>query len=272
MTPQAFRLAFASGLEALDGLPLAAARRHYDRLCQGFAPPLPSDLAVGDDAIAGVSVRRFRPARARDGAIVYLHGGGWTLGSVRSHQGIAASLAAGLTREVASVDYRLAPEAGYGDALADCRAVIEALAPRAVVGDSAGARLAMDALPPAWPGLLGLIYPPVGHPARQALGPDAPLLSGEEVLALWRSVAGELPPVDPGRAPARRVEVLAVEHDPLTAPLERAVVSWRADGAEVGYRRAPGLWHGALHAHAHLPAMREAWRDLCGALAARLDA
>ncbi|UYG09273.1 hypothetical protein [Halomonas sp. M4R1S46] len=57
---------------------------------------------------------------------------------------------------------------------------------------------------------------------------------------------------------------------PSLAPLERTIDAWRSAGAEVGYRRAPGLWHGALHAHAPLPAMRAAWRDFCAALAHRL--
>ncbi|ATJ82554.1 alpha/beta hydrolase fold domain-containing protein [Halomonas beimenensis] len=272
MTPEAFRRAFTHGLQALAGLPLGAARPRYDRLCQGFAPPLPEGMAVQDGSVAGVAVRRVRPAGALPGEVVYVHGGGWTLGSVASHQGIAASLAERLGREVVSVDYRLAPEASYVEALADCRAVIEALTPRAAVGDSAGGRLVMDAAGTGeWRGPLGLIYPPVGHPTPDTLGPDAPLLSRKDVLALWAMVEDDLPEGDPALPPGARLEVLAVEHDPLTAPLEDAVAAWRAAGAEVGYRRAPGLWHGALHAHAALPAMGEAWGDFCTALAHRLS-
>lgn len=271
MTPEAFRHAFAQGLRKLDGLPPGAARRHYDRLCGRFAPPLPGDLAIVDGRVAGVPVRRFRPADASPGAVVYVHGGGWSLGSVRSHQGIAASLAARLHREVVSIDYRLAPEASYADALADCRIVIETLAPMAAVGDSAGGRLVMDAAAGGgWQGPLGLIYPPVGRPTPATLGPDAPLLSRADILALWQAAADDMPEGDPDRPPGAFLEVLAVEHDPLTAPLEAAVSAWRAAGAEVGYRRAPGLWHGALHAHASLPAMGEAWDDFRAALAHRL--
>lgn len=271
MTPDTFRGAFARGLRELDGLPLGAARRRYDRLCQAFAPPLPASLRVADEVIAGVATRRFRPARAAAGAVIYVHGGGWTLGSVTSHQGIAASLAEALGREVVSLDYRLAPTARYADALADCRAVLEPLAPVAMVGDSAGGRLVMDAVGNGgWQGVLGLIYPPVGQPAPDTLGPDAPLLSRADILALWQAVASDMPECDAALPPGEHLEVLTVEHDPLTTPLERAVAAWRAAGAEVGYRRAPGLWHGALHAHAHLPAMGEAWRDFCTALARRL--
>jgi acetyl esterase/lipase len=45
-----------------------------------------------DTVLAGVAVRHFRPARAACGQLLFLHGGGFTLGSVRSHHGIQASL------------------------------------------------------------------------------------------------------------------------------------------------------------------------------------
>ncbi|RTR06447.1 alpha/beta hydrolase fold domain-containing protein [Halomonas nitroreducens] len=271
MTPEAFRDAFALGLEGLAGLPLGVARPRYDRLCQAFAPPLPAGMIVEDGTIGGVAVRRLRPPGARPGEVAYVHGGGWTLGSVTSHQGIAASLAAHLKREVVSVDYRLAPEASYADALADCRSVIRALAPRAAVGDSAGGRLVMDVSHTLGaPGVLGLIYPLVGRPDPASLGPDAPLLSRAEVLTLWAEVAETMPSVPEAAPPGRQLEVLAVAQDPLTAPLERALGRWRRFGCDIGYRCVPGLWHGALHAHARLPAMQEAWQVFCAALTDRL--
>lgn len=270
MRLEAFIERFAVGLSDLEGVPPAVARSRYDALCAGFAPPDPVGMRIADTRLTGVAVRRFTPGRARPGAVLFVHGGGFTLGSVKSHHGVAASLAQMLGREVVSVDYRLAPEADYAAMLADCRTVADAIAPIALVGDSAGGRLVLDlagsragAVPP-----LGLIYPPVGALDEAELGPDAPLLSRADILQLSRLVA-PLPPF-PATPPAPVIEVLAVERDPLTRPLEAAVAEWRHRGARVGYRCAPGMVHAALHAQARLPAMGQAWHDFCRALAGHL--
>ncbi|MYL22142.1 alpha/beta hydrolase fold domain-containing protein, partial [Halobacillus litoralis] len=152
--------------------------------------------------------------------------------------------------------------------LSDCQAVANAISPIAFTGDSAGGRLVMDLaqrLNAKVP--LGLIYPPVEELSEDTLGPDAPLLSRADVLSL-RPFYPEAQPTR--RPPSLALEVLAVEHDPLTAPLEAAVAEWQKAGAEVGYRCAPSMVHGALHAHALLPNMQNAWQDFCQALAVRL--
>nr|AID66449.1 lipase [Chromohalobacter japonicus] len=272
MQIDAFRRRFERGLDALAGLPIEAARRRYDTLCAGFAPADPAGMAITDERIAGIEVRRFQPAAAGRGPVLYAHGGGWNLGSVRSHHGIAADLAERLGCDVISVDYRLLPEASYAEALDDCRRVTEACAPTALVGDSAGGRLVMDvARLSSWRGVLGLIYPPVGRPTLQTLGPDAPLLSRDDILTLWRAIVDDVPMPDDASPPAASLEVLTVEHDPLTRPLESAISAWRRTGTDVGYRCAPGMLHGALHAHPSLDAMHAAWHDFCLALGRRVE-
>jgi acetyl esterase len=251
---------------------LSARRRAYEALHARRRVADPAGMQIVDERLAGVAVRRFCPARAIAGSVVFLHGGGWNLGSVNSHHGVTANLAERLQREVVSVDYRLLPETGYAGALADCRAVVEALGPVALIGDSAGGRLAIDvAHTGEWQGLLGLIYPVVGTPTLDNLGEDAPLLSRADILSLWSMAAPEVPDVPADRPPSLAIEALAAERDPLTRPLERAVVAWRESGAAVGYRRAPGMVHGTLHGHAELPAMQTAWQDFCQALVRRLD-
>jgi acetyl esterase len=263
---------FDAGLTALEGTSFPEARRRYDTLCQQFAPPNPARLSVRDETVANVAVRCFLPQdAAASGAVLYVHGGGFTIGSVRSHHGIAASLAEQLGHEVISVDYRLAPGATYADMLADCHAVAGAMTPIAMIGDSAGGRLVMDLANRLHAKIpLGLIYPPVEGLCEATLGPDAPLLSRADVLSL-PSFYPETRPASLGSTPpSLALEVLAVEHDPLTAPLETAVAFWRKAGADVGYRCAPGMVHGALHAHALLPEMQNAWQDFCQALASRI--
>ncbi|WP_251978787.1 alpha/beta hydrolase fold domain-containing protein [Salinicola avicenniae] len=273
---------FIRRLSTLDATPeasLAQRRRLYEALHRAHRPMDPVGLRVTVDEIDGVRVRRFLPASpdtapATVAPVVYLHGGGWNLGSTESHHGITADLAARLEREVISVDYRLLPEASYAQALADCRSIVTAVAPDAIIGDSAGGRLAIDVAATAdWQGVLGLVYPVVGTPTLAALGDDAPLLTRADILALWEMAsAGEMPPTHPHRPPTRVIEALAVERDPLTRPLESAVEHWRDAGAAVGYRYAPNMVHSALHGHADLPAMRLAWQDFCEAIMARLAA
>lgn len=102
--------------------------------------------SVRDDTVAGVRVRRYAPAGARDGVIVYFHGGGWVVGDLDSHDHVCRALSLEAGREVVAVDYRLAPEHREPAALEDCLAVTRALAGAhrrvAVAGDSAGGGLA----------------------------------------------------------------------------------------------------------------------------------
>lgn len=89
------------------------------------------------------------PGGAQDGAIVYLHGGGYVFGGLDSHRDIAWRLAQASGLRVLLVDYRLAPEHPYPAALEDALSAYqwlrsEGVAPERLVvaGDSAGAGLA----------------------------------------------------------------------------------------------------------------------------------
>lgn len=102
---------------------------------------------------ASIEVREFRPTLGVLPAIIYLHGGGWVLGSVNSHQAVCRALANAAEACVFSVGYRLAPEAPFPAAVDDSYAAIrwvhanaDALGVQrdrlAVAGDSAGGNLA----------------------------------------------------------------------------------------------------------------------------------
>ena len=55
-------------------------------------------------------MRVYRPGEGRLPGLLYLHGGGWVAGSVDTHDGVCAALAAEANAVVASVQYRRAPE------------------------------------------------------------------------------------------------------------------------------------------------------------------
>ena len=272
MNVDAFIQRFSEGLAAMEELPLPQARRDYDKLCRTFAPPDPPGMRIENTVLSGVSVRRLIPQRPTSGCVLFIHGGGFTIGSVESHHGPAASLAQALGREVVSVNYRLAPEVDYAAMLADCQTVRTAVQPIALVGDSAGGRLAIDLAhslieAPA----LGLIYPPVGELSLEYLGEDAPLLSRSDVLDIRKYCPEINAHQGDRRPPSTCIEVLTVAHDPLTLPMEAAVTNWRNAGASVGYRCAPHMVHAALHAQSQLPSMGAAWQGFCLKLKQRLN-
>ncbi|MEH6642465.1 alpha/beta hydrolase [Vreelandella glaciei] len=272
MNVDAFIQRFSAGLAVMEELPLPQARRAYAKLCRTFIPPNPAGMRIDNSVYDGVSLRRFIPQQRMPGCVLFIHGGGFTIGSVESHHGPAASLAQRLEREVVSVNYRLAPEVDYPTMLADCQAVLAAVHPVALVGDSAGGRLAIDLAhqhsdaPP-----LGLIYPPVGELSPECLGEDAPLLSRSDVLSIREQCPEIIATQRDQSAPASSIEVLTVEHDSLTRPVETTVAQWQKTGASIGYRCAPQMVHGALHAHAQLPDMSAAWQDFCHTLKQRLN-
>lgn len=93
------------------------------------------------------------PGAARDRAILYLHGGGYAIGSIATHRGVVSRLSAASGSAGLALDYRLAPEhpfpAAVEDALAAYRWLLaQGIAPGriAIAGDSAGGGLTVAAL------------------------------------------------------------------------------------------------------------------------------
>ena len=152
---------------------MAEQRAFYDRYCAHFRKPRPAGVVTEDVAYGGVPCRHYRPAGAMDlPVLVYLHGGGFVLGGLDSHDDVCAEICGGARIEVVAVDYRLAPEhpfpAAFEDGWAALKAVASTNAEIIVGGDSAGgnlaAALAIKARDDEAPRLKGqvLIYPGLG--------------------------------------------------------------------------------------------------------------
>jgi acetyl esterase len=117
-------------------------------------PPTEDVHEIRDLDAGGVGARLYRPnADSELGLLVYLHGGGWLLGDLESHDNVCRSLANRTGHAVLAIDYRLAPEhpfpAGLGDAIQATRwafanATTLGCDPQrmAIGGDSSGANLA----------------------------------------------------------------------------------------------------------------------------------
>jgi phosphinothricin tripeptide acetyl hydrolase len=143
--------AYLAGLPQMESI--ADRRAMYDRAEKVFT--LPPETVVEPVTARGVPGEWIRPAGARtDAALLYLHGGGYVIGSPRSHRHLAEAIARAAGISCLLPDYRLAPEhpfpAAVEDAVAAYRWLIEdrKIAPGriAVAGDSAGGGLVVAAL------------------------------------------------------------------------------------------------------------------------------
>ncbi|OWF35132.1 arylacetamide deacetylase-like [Mizuhopecten yessoensis] len=137
------------------------------------------NVQVSEELFDGVKVRLYVPrdqtVKSPLPGIIYLHGGGWIIGSTDMYDELTRNLATSLSAVVASVDYRLAPEYPFPVPFEDCLKATKYFMVNAekfgvdasriaVSGDSAGGNLAMavgtkltkEGQPPR---LLGLIYP-----------------------------------------------------------------------------------------------------------------
>lgn len=127
--------------------PLAAVRRTYEETFLRTAP-VPQGIEICEVNADGVPAEWVGIAASFDRAILFLHGGGYLVGSKSASRGFTARLSEVSGRKVCAVDYRLSPEhpfpAAENDAVAaylwlkeqGCRDI-------AVVGESAGGGLAV---------------------------------------------------------------------------------------------------------------------------------
>jgi monoterpene epsilon-lactone hydrolase len=255
--------------------------------------PLPGDVDVRPGSLGGRPTEQLVPADGDLGrAVLYLHGGGFTIGSATTHRALATRLAAATGATVHLLDYRLAPEhpfpAALDDALAAWRELSGQVDPGriALAGDSAGGWLALmtalrlrDGGEPL-PAVLGLVSPwldltgaswpadrtdPMLRPSwlrRCAAGfaPGADLT--DSALA---PLAADLSGLPPMVVHVGSEEILLADSIALA---RRA----RAAGVAVELRRLDGLWHVA-HASAGMVAASTAGVTALGeAMAARLAA
>ncbi len=257
-------------------VPLEEARRGVDAETLEMFGPVDEVDAVEDrliDAPGGpLRIRLYRPAVAGSlPGLVYFHGGGWVVGSLESHDPVCRAIAARTPALVASVAYRLAPEARFPAAVDDAWAATMWLAEQAgelgvgeisVGGDSAGGNLAaVVALRARDRGLALahqiLVYPVTDHdldsPGYTALGAGLNLTRAK-MEWYWRQYIGSGDAAHPDASPLRAESLTSVapalvqvaEHDPLAWEGEEYARRLDAAGVAVKLTRYEGHIHGFL--------------------------
>src|SRR5262245_16832516 len=218
-------------------------------------------------------VRIYRPRRGPLPALVYFFGGGWTLGSIDTSDGICRSLANAAGCVVVTPGYRLAPEAKFPAAVEDCYAAVQWVATQAarlgvdrgrlaVGGDSAGGNLAAAVtLLTRDRGGAGLAGQVLVYPNTDLLTDDASMRASTDPFwfnrhsvawyrqhYLTRRVDGRDPLASPLRAKDHRglppALIITAEFDPLRDQGERYARKLARAGVLVELTRYDGMAHG----------------------------
>lgn len=143
--------------------------------------PPPEGVRVLESKEDGLRIHTYRPGASQSDAVVlYFHGGGWTIGCLEGSSRFCGDLAKATNLDVATMDYRLAPEFKAPAALEDALKGIEALRRRGyrriyLSGDSAGGNLAAASALKLRSQIAGIVlYYPV-------------VLAGNDASASWKS-------------------------------------------------------------------------------------
>ena len=229
--------------------------------------PVPAGLVCEKVSANGVPAEWTEmPGADSDRVVLYLHGGGYVMGSPDTHRGLVARISREAHARCLSVDYRLAPEHPFPAALEDAMAayrflLAQGLSPSrlAIAGDSAGGGLTLatlvalrdagDPLPACgialspWADLEG-----TGASATDP-GIDDPLAQASDMQRVGRFYAeGRLrdPLVSPIHAAKAGLPPLLIQvgtREILLDDSRRFAEGARSEGVDVTLEEAPGLIH-----------------------------
>ena len=275
------------------------ARRQYLTGRRYWNADAPDVGEIIESSVAGpagpVPVRIYHPDDERPlPALVYLHGGGWLVGNLDSHDKIMRLLALRSGAAVVGVDYGLAPEHKFPTAVDECRAAVAHLRDHgadwgvdpdrlAIGGDSAGANLSMAvalALRDTEPDLLALLVLVYGvfglrdSTSRRLFGERRDCLSNRDMEYYYERyvrapedrhdhrldvLAADLRGLPPAFISAAGMDLLLDDSIALKSRMDEAGVASRL-------KIYDGVLHGFLHYSRALDAANEAIDDAAGAI------
>jgi acetyl esterase len=288
-----------AGRPPYETLEPEVARQFYRAARVVLQPDPPPVAAMRDLAAPGphgpIKLRLYRGMATRPDealpALIYLHGGGWVIGDLDTHDGICRALANEAHCAVVSVDYRLAPEDKFPAAVDDSIAATAWIAGQAAVlgidparlaigGDSAGATLAAvvciasrDRGAPRL-GFQILIYPATDlamtHDSHRRFTSGLPLTHG--TMAWFRDLylRSAADRADWRASPLRAADLrslppaylLTAGFDPLCDEGDDYARRLLEAGVAVVHRRHPQQIHGFLTMGRIIPAAHEAIAEI----------
>jgi acetyl esterase len=271
--------AAAQGNPPLESLPPVVARQVYRELADALGLPAPAVGKVSEASFAGpggpLRLRIYSPdAIGPWPVLLYVHGGGFVIGDLETHDKVCRTLCHHAGMLVVAVDYRLAPEhpfpAAPDDAEATLRWVLANVSALggdanriAVAGDSAGAQLALVAsrrVNTKAVRALGLIYPVAQHPDRPSASyreNDGKFLTQGVMQWFMASYLGKLADArqhpdfalleSGGLASLPATWVSTMGHDPLRDEGHALARHLAIAGVTVAHRHYPGAIHACIH-------------------------
>lgn len=273
-------------IPALDSMEPEGARRLAEEgLSAMEVAPIPMAEVI-DTAVEGhrstIPVRIYVPHGAGPHWIVYLHGGGGVIGSIRSSEPAARLIAAQTGCTLASIGYRVGPEHRHPAAIDDACAAWNAIAARAgrrariaVAGDSFGGFLSahVERAVVRQPDLQVLIYPIVDMTLTSpSIDRHAEGYLLTRSMMHWfrghylhpdddrRAISPQFWPDLRGAAPAI---IVTAGYDPLVDEGDAYAARLREAGVTVRHRRHGSLVHGFLSLAGAVRAARAATDELC---------
>jgi acetyl esterase len=237
--------------------------------------------AVEDLQVEGMPARLYRSAETGEKPLLlYLHGGGFVVGDLDTHDAPCRVLCRHAGVDVLAVEYRKAPESPFPGYVEDARTAFtwasERYAQVAVGGDSAGGNLAATIAIEFDPVLALLIYPAVDatreRRSRQLFGKGF-FLTDE--LMTWYTghfMPEGTDPADPLRSPLLNPRlqdsapclIVTAGFDPLRDEGEAYAEKLRELGVKVLLRRFPGLFHGFINSIGASPSSHDALVEVAG--------
>lgn len=248
-------------------------RKSYENLCREFYAGRPAKVSSEDFVVEAphpVLVRSYEKQNVGASAqVLYVHGGGFVVGSLNSHDDVCAEICDRTGFRVTSVDYRLAPEHLFPGDVEDVSCVFEHMCqssnlPIVLAGDSAGACIAAAVCHRK----RGYRQKPVGqvflYPAfggrldwdSYLEHADAPLLSTGDMAYYYKMRCGGKEPDGWEFAPLKATDLkdipptiaIAAECDPLRDDAVNYCMKIVASGGKARAIVEPGLIHGYVRA------------------------
>lgn len=262
---------------AVNKMPISIARAAYEvfSITHGGIPHklnnVENKLLTFQDSSHTIPIRIYRSSKNKSPLLIYFHGGGWSLGSLNTHDTLCRSLAKSSECTVISVECRLAPESPYPAALEDASLIyswcnnyantLNIFADKiAIGGDSSGGNLAAAFIAKCieenkkLPCFQMLLYPTLDLTLNQKSMTDfgkGYFLTKNEMIYYRSNYAPKLdvrdwrlsPMYYPLLSKSPPAIILTAECDPLRDDGNLYAQRLREDGVKVDYLEVPGMIH-----------------------------